>query len=429
MRVYLESLGCKLNYSEIEALARHLQEAGHHIVREGEEADLCVVNTCFVTHVAARKTRQTIRHLRRSHPQARLVVTGCYAQVAPAELAALGVDLVVSNEEKDSLPRLILSPIPHPPSLIPHFRPEGRTRAFVKIQDGCDNHCTYCVIRLARGHQRSRPKAEVLAEIESFLDAGYKEIVLTGVHIGSYGRDSGEGTLPRSGTLWSLVEAILARQGDFRLRLSSIEPWDFDPARLHLWEDPRLCRHLHLPLQSGCDEVLSRMGRRGRTQDFAAVVEAARRAIPDLAVTTDVIVGFPGETDEEFAKSLRFAEEMAFARIHVFPFSARPGTPAAEMPNQISPQAIEERRQAMLELARKSSMRFREKFLGRTMAVLWEKRTLPQDSEPARGSAWSGLTDNYIRVEARCEEDLYNRITSVKLVALTERGMWGKNAG
>ncbi len=384
------------------------------MVGRGEEADLCVLNTCAVTHVAARKSRQAIRRLRRAHPSARLVVTGCYAEVDTIE----GADQVVGNGRKEHLVELALeaeeraagSSGPHLLFSIPV--PDGHTRAFVKIQDGCDNRCAYCIIPLARGRQRSRPQADVLAEIEARLAAGYKEVVLTGVHIGAYGRDDGQHTL------WSLIETILSRTEAPRLRLSSIEPWDFEAAHLHLWEDSRLCRHLHLPLQSGCDATLRRMARHYTTADFAALVTAARQAIPDLALTADLIVGFPGETAEEFERSLRFVEEMNFARLHVFRYSARPGTAATTMPAQVPPGTIRARSQSMLRLAQRSAATFRRSFLGRTMAVLWEERR--------RDGRWLGLTDNYIRVETRSKTDLANTLTATRLVALTDKGMQGE---
>ncbi len=290
----------------------------------------------------------------------------------------------------------------------------GHTRAFVKIQDGCNNRCAYCIVSLARGGERSRPRQEILAEIEALVAAGCKEVVLTGVHVGGYGRDLDTG-------LGQLVVAILTETAVPRLRLSSIEPWDLEPSLLRLWENPRLCRHLHLPLQSGCDAILQRMRRRYTTSQYADLVATARRSIPDLAVTTDIIVGFPGETAEEFAASLSFVEEMEFARIHVFKYSPRPGTAAAEMPHQVPHTEKKQRSEAMLALARECSHRFHRKFLGRRMEVLWEKPG--QDDK----RIWSGLTDNYIRVLARSELDLTNTITSTKLVGLFDGGCAGKS--
>lgn len=435
MRVYLDSLGCKLNQSEIEALAHGFVQAGHRLVQASGDADLCVVNTCTVTHVADRKSRQLIRRLRRANPTAHLIVTGCYAEMSPQELTAIeGVDLIVDNEDKEHLVELAEGlgwEGSDSRALALDLKPEtsnfelqmGRTRAFVKIQDGCNNRCAYCIVSLARGGERSRPRQEILAEIEALVAAGYKEVVLTGVHVGGYGRDLGTG-------LGQLVEDILAetavaRPSAPRLRLSSIEPWDLEPSLLRLWENPRLCRHLHLPLQSGCDATLRRMRRRYTTSQYADLVATMRRQVPDLAVTTDVIVGLPGETAEEFAASLSFVEKMEFARLHVFKYSPRPGTAAAEMPHQVPYAEKKRRSEAMLELARESSQRFHRRFLGQKMEVLWETRC--KDNKHERGlPPWSGLTDNYIRVMAHSELDLTNTITSTKLAGLIEGGMRGE---
>jgi len=414
MKVYLESVGCKLNQSEIETLARRFIARGQQVVAAPAEADLCVLNSCLVTHVAARKSRQAVRRLRRHNPATRVVVTGCYADVAPADLAA---DVVVANADKDRLVERLLgeghSAPPSRLSLLPLPLPHGRTRAFVKVQDGCDNHCTYCITRLARGSQRSRPRADVLAEVQARIEAGYREVVLTGVHLGGYGHDHGQ--LPRD-SLWGLVEAILVQTDVRRLRLSSIEPWDVTPDLFWLWKDPRLCRHLHLPLQSGSDEILRRMGRRYTAAEFVRLVEGARAAIPGVAITTDVIVGFPGETEPHFAESLAFVEGIGFARGHVFPYSARPGTPAALLPDHLPPPEKGARAARMRAAFSRSAIRFREQFLGRTVQVHWEDQ---------RDGLWRGLTDNYLRVSAESDGDLARAMTPVRLTALTEDGLRG----
>ncbi len=414
MRIYLTSLGCKLNQSEVESLARCFLSAGHQVVSAPEEADVGVVNTCTVTRTAARKSRQMIRRLHRANPRLHVAVTGCHAEIFEEEVASLpGVRWVVGNRDKDRLPELIgrrerraepafLGPFP------------GRTRAFVKIQDGCDNRCAYCVVAIARGKQRSRPEGEVVAEILAREAAGYREVVLTGVHIGAYGRE-------RGGSLGALVERILDETRVSRLRLSSIEPWDLSGSLLDLWQDPRLCRHLHLPLQSGSEAVLRRMGRRYSPTWFADWVERARAAVPDLTVTTDIIVGFPGETDEEFWESYRLAAVLAFARIHVFPYSPRPGTPAARMPDQVPEFVKRARVRSMLALAGESALAFQTSFLGRTVDVLWER-------SGGRGG-WTGLTDNYLRVLAESDEDLTNVIRPARLLGWTERGLQGVLVG
>ncbi len=419
MRTYLGSLGCKLNQAEMDALAEALAQAGHEIVASAAEADVCVFNTCAVTGVAAQKSRQALRHLHRENPLARLVVTGCYAELAPADVRELpGVVLVAGNRDKEQLGRLLAGPDLVPGSTRAHPAFHAHTRALVKIQDGCDNACTYCIIHTARGPQRSRPPDEVVAEVRARREAGYQEVVLTGVHIGAYGRDRGGGL---GVDLWELVSRILAETGVPRLRLSSIEPWDLPSGALRLWENGRLCPHLHLPLQSGCDATLRRMARRYTTAEFARLVDAARVAIPDLALTTDLIVGFPGETEEEFAKSMALVEALGPARAHVFPFSPRPGTPAAGMPGQVPPAVKEERAAAMRRVAAAGQKAFQQRFLGRRMEVLWESAR-----ESAAGRTWSGLTGNYLRAYATSDEDLHNRITPVRLVALVSGGLQGR---
>ena len=421
MRIYVVSLGCKLNQSEMDSLARELAARGHQVVDSPTGADLCVLNTCTVTHVAAQKSRQALRRLHRDNPQARLIATGCYAQIAPEALGNLpNVEGVIGNLEKERLADLIgpgataLQGLGLAPGM-----PRTRTRALIKIQDGCDNACTYCIIRVARGPQWSRPADEILSEVRGLLAAGHQELVLTGVHIGAYGCDR-QGKRAVS-SLWDLVSRILTETDIPRLRLSSIEPWDLSEQAFRLWDDPRLCRHLHLPLQSGCNATLRRMARRYSTDEFRAWVSAARAAIPDLAVTTDAIVGFPGETSDEFAESLGFVQEMAFARAHIFPYSARAGTAAAQMPDQVSPQTKERRARAMREVASASQQAFSQSFVGRTFNVLWE-------SERARGggTVWSGLTDNYLRVYTHSSADLANKLVPTRLVALARSGLLGE---
>jgi threonylcarbamoyladenosine tRNA methylthiotransferase MtaB len=430
MRIYVDSLGCKLNQSEMDALASRLLQRGHRIVRASGEADLCILNTCAVTHVAARKSRQALRRWHRDNPSARLVATGCYAELAPADLRDLpGVELVVGNHDKERLEEkigaeLLGQPaggkaVPSPSFFPPSAPPSVRTRALVKIQDGCDNACSYCVVRVARGPQRSCQPDQVLEAVRARLAAGYQEIVLTGVHLGAYGRDRGEHE--KGPDLWALVARILTETQVPRLRLSSIEPWDLPDEAFRLWADPRLCRHLHLPLQSGYDATLRRMARRYTSAEFTALVRAARAAIPGVAVTTDVIVGFPGETDAEFAQSLTFVQRMDFARVHVFPYSRRSGTPAAQMPDQVAPQAKAKRARAMRAIADTSGGAFRRRFIGQILPVLWESSWCGET-----GPVWSGLTDNYLRVHVVSSADLANTITATRLVSLNGTSLQGQ---
>ncbi len=427
MRVRIDSLGCRLNIGEADALARILAARGHRVVGPGDAADLMVLNSCAVTHVAARKSRKLIRHWRRANPEAALVITGCYAELSPTEVANLGVDLVVSNADKDRLPALLesaglikkgqLVPAPDADPLQPDATCAGRTRAFVKVQDGCDNRCTFCIVTVARGDARSRPVDAVVEDIRRLTATGHQEAVLCGVHLGSYGQDSGGPGID------GLVRAILGRTGIRRLRLSSLEPWDLDDDFFSLWEDDdRLLPHVHLPLQSGCDETLRRMARRTDQVSFRRLVEQARYRVPDLSVTTDIMVGFPGETDEEFDASIAFVREMQFAKLHVFRYSARQATAAATMPGRVAAAAARERSNRMHELGEELARRFRSRFIGRTLPVLWES------AEPRpEGLCWSGLSDNYIRVVAETPTgaDLTNTVTDTVITS----GMPGALAG
>lgn len=433
MRVKLEMLGCRLNTSEIEAMARQFLAAGHQVVRPGEPADLCILNTCAVTHVAARKSRQFIRHLKRTNPGAVIAATGCYAELEADRVATLGADLVVGNRDKDRLVELVSeqwsalrqreqeSGNSDPQSSISdlpshYLYPGARTRAFIKVQDGCDNRCTFCIVTVARGASRSRPADDVITEVQGLVRTGYQEVVLSGVHLGSYGHDLGD----RQG-LFHLVRRLLDETEVPRLRLSSLEPWDLDAAFFALWENPRLGRHLHLPLQSGCDATLRRMARRTTAVSFAELVSAARTAIPDLSVTTDIIVGFPGETEAEFAESLAFVKAMAFAKLHIFRYSPRAGTVAASMRGQPPPDVTDERSRRMHELGAGLERAFRRRFVGRTMDVLWET-----DRPNGDGLLWSGLTDNYLRVSAWGGPGLRNVVTAVRLVADAPGGLMGQ---
>lgn len=410
MKVYLHTLGCRLNQAEIESMARRYLAAGHVVVLDPTEADVCVINTCAVTAEAARKSRQSIRHLNRANPDAAITVTGCYAQLEPRAVASLpGVTRIVPNDQKDALAPEADNAEPPMPGMV------GRTRAFIKVQDGCDNRCTFCVTTIARGASRSRPLREIVAEINALADAGYKEAVLTGVHLGAYGRDLGT-------DLRALVRAVLDETAIPRVRLSSLEPWDLAPDFFALWANPRLCRQLHLPLQSGCARTLRRMARRTTPASFAALIESARAHIPDLALTTDVMVGFPGETEAEFQESLAFVRAMDFARLHVFRYSLRKGTAAARMPDQIDEATKQTRSTQMQALSDEGARRFRARFVGRELPVLWEA------VEAAEGRQWrnSGLTDNYLRVRLIAPRLLTNTITRVRLTRLEDGGLSGE---
>lgn len=418
MKIYLDTVGCRLNQSEIETFARQFRAAGHTIVTDPAEADLVVLNTCAVTQAAVADSRQKARQAARAGAE-RIVLTGCWATLEPQAAARLPrVVQVVPNAQKDLLVPQVLGLPPETFDLEPVAREplpgaRLRTRAFIKVQDGCDNRCTFCVTTIARGPGRSRPIAEVLADIQAALRGGAQEIVLTGVHLGSWGKD-----LAPDLHLRDLVRTILRRTEVPRLRLSSLEPWDLDEDFFALWEDPRLARHLHLPLQSGCAATLRRMARKTTPEAFVRLVEAARRAIPDVAITTDIIVGFPGETEAEFAESLAFVEAMAFAGGHVFTYSERPGTAAAQMPNPVPHAVRKERNARMRAVLEASARRYRQRFLGRTLTVLWES-ALALGPE---GWTLQGLTDNYLRVRATAPANLWNRLTPVRLTRLLPEG-------
>ncbi len=414
MRVHIATLGCRLNQSESDRLARQFAALGHEVVGDARAAELTVVNTCAVTHKATRESRQVARLEHRLAPGALTVITGCASAIEPEYFAgAEGVTLVTGRAEKERLIPLLMErgilPPPEATRSESFPLPPARTRAFVKIQDGCGNRCAYCVSRLARGDERSRPVQGIVQEINLLAAEGFQEVVLTGLHAASYGRDLGT-------SLAALVRAILAQTGVRRLRLSSLEPWGASDELLDLWIDRRLCRHLHLPLQSGSDRTLRRMRRGYNTRQFAARVDSARRRIPGIAISTDVLVGFPGETQADFAVSLDFVERMQFAQAHVFPFSPRAGTEAATMPAQVPDREKRERGEAVRAAAGASAHSFRAGLIGQSLDVLWEQRD---------GGRWSGLTDNYVRVFCAAEGDLQNQITDTRIIALHDEGVRG----
>jgi threonylcarbamoyladenosine tRNA methylthiotransferase MtaB len=419
VKIYLDSIGCRLNQAEIETYARQFRAAGHELVADPADADLAVLNTCAVTRAAVSDSRARIRQLERAAVD-EIVLTGCWSTLQPEQAAALpGVSRLVPNQDKDSLvadllhvsiPPYDLEPVERQP--IPGAR--LRTRAFIKVQDGCDNRCSFCVTTLARGSARSRPVVDILEDIRSAPHA--REVVLTGVHLGSWGADLSPGL-----HLQRLVRSILAETDVPRVRLSSLEPWDLDEEFFSLWEDPRLCPHLHLPLQSGCAATLRRMARKTTPQAFAGLVAAARSASPSIAITTDLITGFPGESEAEFQESLEFVRQMRFAGGHVFTYSARPGTAAARMPDQV-PRAERKQRNARMRAAFAEAQHvYQQAFLGQVLPVLWESAAVLGPE----GWELSGLTGNYLRVHARAPRQLWNQITPVRLSRLAEGHIQG----
>jgi threonylcarbamoyladenosine tRNA methylthiotransferase MtaB len=421
MKVYLDSIGCRLNQSEIEKIASQFRFAGHEIVQAADEADVVVVNTCTVTSQAASDSRQKIRQAARAGA-AEILVTGCWSTLEPQNALALpGVRRVFTNPEKDrlvssylQLPGEVfdLDPLVRQPLPGLHLR----TRAFLKVQDGCDNHCTFCITRIARGAKRSVPVEQVLADAQAAQKGGAKEIVLSGVHLGSWGSD-----FDNPLHLYHLIAAILRNTDIPRIRLSSLEPWDLDQRFFTLWENPRMCRHLHLPLQSGSASVLHRMARKTTPESFASLVDQARKVSPEMAITSDLIAGFPGETEAEFEVGLRFVEQMEFADGHVFTYSERPGTPAMQLAGMV-PGSIRKQRSARLRDAiEKCNRQFRQRQLGREVTVLWEST----DSTGPQGWRLHGLTDNFLKVSAYSPQRLWNQFNQVRLAELTEDGVQG----
>lgn len=410
MKIFLDTIGCRLNQAEIEHMARQFRAAGHEIVASADHAEMAVVNTCAVTTQAASDSRGKIRTIARAGVE-EIVATGCWTSLQPKEAAALpNVKHVVTNDKKDTLVPQALNLPPETFDLEPIDRTpipglHRRTRAFIKVQDGCDNKCTFCITTVARGEGRSRPLADVIADINSALAGDSKEIVLTGVHLGSWGQEM-------DSHLRDLVKAILRETDVRRLRLSSLEPWDLDADFFSLWEDDRLMPHLHLPLQSGSDSTLRRMARKTTTESFRELVDAARNVMPDVAITTDIIAGFPGETEEEFTETLEFVKEIGFTGGHVFSYSPRPGTGAARMKGQVKPELRKKRNRILQEAIEESARSYRERFIGQTMSVLWESTT-EYGEYGWRMEGWSG---NYLRVSAAAPSPRWNEVDEVELL-------------
>ena len=521
------TLGCKVNQADSEAIGEQMNAAGFMQRDFNEVADIYIVNTCTVTHLGDRSSRQLISQARRRHPSALLVVTGCYAELNPQAVAALpGVDLVIGNQGKESLVEVIrerrkagdsgvglqsqeiqsegkdvqglrvqgegmhsedkglqhegvegksegiqgegvqgegkprpyikrVSPMQHTlpvlsldvqhigsdvslveqdpqpdnPSRLSPFafhgtatpemageRPAWRTRAQIKVQDGCDNRCTYCIVPYVRGGSRSRSIASVVDHVRRKVCAGFQEIVLTGVHLGDYHPEGDE-----KRDLGDLIAALLRDTGIARIRVSSLEPEDFRLEWLELWKNPRMCRHLHLPMQSGSDNILRRMARRYKSARYRTIITTARQLVPGIAISTDIITGFPGETDDDFEQTYQLATALQFAKMHVFRFSPRQGTAAARMRGQIRDEVKKARSERLLTLNEVDNRRFREQFLGQTVQVLIESY---------KHGYWEGLTDNYLHVELDGLPDTQSHnwqhtLVNARLVDLVEDGIRG----
>lgn len=417
MKVSVITLGCKVNQYESQVLLNRLQSAGFTECGPSEESDVVILNTCTVTSMSDRKTRQMLHRARRKNPEAVLVVTGCLPQAFPqaADDQLSEADIVLGNSNRSSLlPDLqkflmdrqrIVDIVPHENGEL--FEPMStngffeRTRAFLKIEDGCNRYCSYCIIPYARGAVRSKPLEDLKSELKQLAAGGYPEVVLTGINLSAYGQDLGL-------TLCDAVEAACATEGIRRVRLGSLEPERLDEAVIaRLKRQEKLCPQFHLSLQSGCDETLKRMNRHYSADEYRGIVRNLRRAFANAAVTTDIMVGFPGETEEEFEKSKAFLEEIGFAKTHVFAYSRRPGTVADRAPRQVDPRVKEERSRRMIDAARKTRSAFLQSQCRLTESVLFEQK--------CSAGVYEGYTANYTLVRTHSAEDLRGKILSVRI--------------
>ncbi|MBM6828612.1 tRNA (N(6)-L-threonylcarbamoyladenosine(37)-C(2))-methylthiotransferase MtaB [Anaerotignum lactatifermentans] len=418
-RIASYALGCKVNQYESEAIAELFAEKGYEVVSVEDTADIYVINTCTVTNFGDKKSRQLIRKVKRQNPQAVVAVVGCYAQTAPEEMKAVeGVNLVIGTKDKGKIVELVEQYQPEEGVCsyvtdIMHervFEPleikklANRTRAYLKIQDGCSQFCSYCIIPYARGPIRSRAPEDVLAEVRRLAENGFREVVLAGIHVASYGKDL------KTTSLLDIIRQVHGVEGIDRIRFSSIEPnvvtEEFAAAMAEL---PKVCDHFHLSLQSGCDKTLKEMNRKYDTAKYRQAVALLKKYLPDVAVTTDIIVGFPGETEEDFRQSADFAREMGFSKIHVFPYSPKRGTPAAERKDQLPNSVKQERSHALIAVGEKLAERFLQAHVGKVMPVLFERAV--------EDGVYEGHTTNYMKVHAKSGQDLSNVILPVRILS------------
>ena len=430
-KIAFYTLGCKVNQSDTASMERLFREAGYEIVDFAEKADIYLINTCVVTNMGQRKSRQMIHRAIRKNPNAFIVVSGCYPQTAAEEVKAIqGVDLIIGNQDRAAVVTLVeaaateqsidaydnvkkLSAQTAFEELSADCETE-KTRAFLKIQEGCNQFCTYCIIPYARGPLRSRSLENIKDEVEKLVAAGFSEVVLIGIHLGAYGKELKNGT-----SLTDAVKAALAVPGLARVRLGSLESVEVGEDLLDLMaSDERVQRQLHLPLQTGCDDVLKSMHRPYDTKIFAELIQKIRAKLPDVAITTDVIVGFPGETEGNFAATKEFVRSCGFSKIHIFPFSPRKGTPAASFSGVVSEKVKQRRAVELAEVDRESHEKYCESMLDKTVTVLFEQ-------ESAEG-LWEGLSGNYVRIYARSEDNLSGKIRKITLKDLYKDGMIGE---
>jgi threonylcarbamoyladenosine tRNA methylthiotransferase MtaB len=416
VNINFQALGCRLNEAELETWASQFMRQGHQVTTDSEDADLIVFNSCAVTAEADRKSRQQIGRLHRKNTDAKLVVTGCHASLNKDKVKNyLGVDLVVDNQQKDQLVEQTLTLMGESTELIQtgsesSLLLRGRHRGFIKVQDGCRYRCSYCIVTIARGDERSRSVKDILAEINQMHANGIQEVAITGVHVGGYGSDI-------DSSLYALLNEILLHTSIPRIRLASVEPWDLPDHFFVLFNDRRLMPHMHLPIQSGCDSVLRRMSRRCKTAEFEALVDKARSAIPYFNVTTDLIAGFPGETEEEWQATMKFVERVGFGHMHIFTFSPRQGTRAATMSGQIDNAVKKERSREMHGLAAKLKRAELKLHIGNRAAVLWEQPVNEASNQ------WLGYTPHYHKIIGSQSQITASKISEVSIDAISADGL------
>lgn len=431
-KIAFYTLGCKVNQADTASMENLFLRSGHQLVSFDGEADVYIINTCVVTNTGQRKSRQTIHRAIRKNPNALIVVTGCYPQTAAEEVKAIaGVDMIIGNQDRAQIVQLVEERLAHrqtdtldavhklTASTAFEEMAAGditdKTRAFLKIQEGCNQFCTYCIIPYARGPLRSRSLESIHTETQRLISAGFKEIVLIGIHLGCYGKENPDGP-----TLYDAVKTVLAVPGVQRLRLGSLESVEVEPRLLTLMqEDARFCRHLHLPLQSGCDKVLQAMHRPYTTAKFKTLLADIKTRVPDIAITTDVIVGFPGETEADFETTCKFAESCGFSKMHIFPFSARKGTPAEKFAGAVTEAVKKERADILGKIDETMHKTFLQAMVGQTAEVLFE--------QPAGEDYFEGLTGNYQRVFVNCGgKNLGGEILPVKITAFDGEKLLGE---
>ena len=433
-KIAFYTLGCKVNQSDTASMEGIFRRAGYEVVDFGSPADVYLINTCVVTNTGQRKSRQIINRAVRHNPLSLIVVTGCYPQTAPEEVRAIaGVDVIIGNQERARIVELVEQALENKQTEIldnvqkmtvdTKFEELGvgtetdKTRAFLKIQEGCNQYCTYCIIPYARGPLRSRSLESIRSEVAKLVEAGYKEVVLIGIHLGCYGKE-----LAKEGkhiTLYDAVQAVWSVEGMCRVRLGSLESVEVEPRLLELMaNEPRLCKPLHLPLQSGCDKILQAMHRPYDTARFTQLLQQIRAQVPDVAITTDIIVGFPGETEEDFATTLAFAEKCGFAKMHIFPYSKRKGTPAEKMPNQVDEAVKGERAARLAAVDEKLHQAMLKQMVGKTEEVLFE--------QPVDAVYMEGLCGPYLRVVVPGTSELANTIAQVKITGIVDDWLTGE---